>query len=178
MNLFEKLPQEAYRGEPHVVAFQEAVGAQLQKLAEARDDLLRQVRPETATWGLALFEKEYGIGPDTFQPIRQRLSRWRTKRQGQGTTTKELLRQMAERFSGGAAEVTEYAEDYLVAIYFSGTRGKVQGAELLERSIRELLPAHLDFRFDYRYTTWGEAGALTWGAAEVYTWDEMEVLTL
>ena len=168
----EKLPEEVYHGEEHVKCFQGAVQEQIEQVQAARDDLMLQLRPSTATWGLTLYEKQYGITPDVTKPRDQRLSRWRAKRRGQGTTTKELIELMASSFSGGEVAVTEHTSEYLVEIMFVGTWGVPPNIEDFEQSIREALPAHLDIRLTYRYLTFG---ALT---ARNITFGELSALNL
>lgn len=72
------------------------------------------------------------------------LSRWRAKRRGQGTTTKELIKLMASSFTGGEVDVREPKGQYLVEIEFIGTWGVPPNVDDLGESIREVLPAHLD----------------------------------
>lgn len=172
MMLKDYLPENSYRGEEHVVDFQDAVQSALSSAQAARDELMLQLRPSTATWGLTLYEKEYGIVPDVSKPINQRLSVWRAKRRGQGTTTAELLRLMASSFSGGEVEVKEHAAEYLVEIMFVGTWGVPPNVSDLERSIREVLPAHLDLLLTYRYLTFGKL------TARNITFDELSALGL
>lgn len=155
IDAMEKLPEEVYHGEEHVRCFQEAVRVQIENVQAARDDLMLQLRPSTATWGLTIYEKQYGVTPDVTKPRDQRLSRWRAKRRGQGTTTKELIELMASSFSGGEVAVTEHTAEYLVEIMFVGTWGVPPNIEDFEQSIREVLPAHLDIRLTYRYLTFG-----------------------
>lgn len=156
MKLMEYLPDKVYHGEKHVQSLQDAMQEQIQKAQAARDDFLLQTRPATATWGLTLYEKEYGILPDVSKPREQRLSRWRAKRRGQGTTTKHLIALMASSFSGGEVDVTEHTAQYLVEIKFVGTMGVPPNIEDLEQSLREVIPAHLDIGFTYRFLTFGQ----------------------
>lgn len=156
MKLIEHLPHEVYHGEKHVQSLQDALQEQIQKVQSARDDFLMQTRPETATWGLTLYEKEYGITPDVTKPNEQRLCRWRAKRQGQGTTTKQMISLMASSFSGGEVDVVEHIGQYLVEIKFVGTMGVPQNMKDLEQSLREVVPAHLDIGFTYRFLTFGQ----------------------
>lgn len=154
MELIRHLPEHIYSGEAHVTDLQNGIGKQLQSAQSARDDLLLQVRPSIATWGMQRYEREYGIEPDISKPMDQRLARWRAKRRGQGTTTKELIRLMASSFSGGEVEVTEHAARYEIEIKFVDTWGVPPNIDDLALSIREVLPAHLAFSFTYRYMVW------------------------
>lgn len=155
MNLLEMLPRAAYHDEAHVGDFQGAVGRQMDAAEAARDDLMKQACPATATWGMTIYEREYGIEPDVSKPHDQRLSRWRAKRRGQGTTTKELIKLMASSFTGGEVDVREPKGQYLVEIEFIGTWGVPPNVDDLEESIREVLPAHLDLTLLYKYLTFG-----------------------
>ena len=57
MNLLEMLPRAAYHDEAHVGDFQGAVGRQMDAAEAARDDLMKQARPATATWGMTIYER-------------------------------------------------------------------------------------------------------------------------
>lgn len=167
MSLMDKLPQKIYHREPHVKDIQDAIGQQVEEAQQARDDLLLQCRPSTATWGLTIYEREYGITPDVTKPRDQRLATWRAKRRGSGTTTRELIELMASSFSGGEVEVIEHAAEYLIEIKFIGTWGTPPNIEDLEQSIREVLPAHLDQLLTFRFLTWRELNAQSLTFAEL-----------
>ena len=172
MDLMELLPRAVYHGEEHVADLQGAIQSQAEAARAARDDLFRQLRPSTATWGLTLYEREYGIQPDVSKPWEQRLAVWRAKRRGQGTTTKELLELMASSFTGGGVEVREQAAQYLVEICF-GEIGRPPNVEDLERSVREVLPAHLRIGFLFRWRTHGELQPHTHRALAGHTHAEL-----
>jgi hypothetical protein len=167
MSLMDKLPQKIYHREPHVKDIQDAIGQQVEQEQQARDDLLLQCRPSTATWGLAIYEREFGITPDINKPQDQRLSVLRAKMRGQGTTTKPMLQSMAASFSGGEVDVNERFAEYITEIKFVGTWGTPPNVNDLWDSIREILPAHLDLIFTYRYLTWRELNAQSLTFAEL-----------
>ena len=159
MRLMEHLPLQVYNGEEHVVDLQDAIEVRVAELRAARDDLFLQLRPATATWGLERFEREYGISTDISKPLEQRREFLRAKKRGLGTTTNEMLRNMAASFTGGKVEVIDRAAEDIVEIYFVGTWGVPEHVEDLVASIYEILPAHLELVLAYKYLTFGRLTA-------------------
>ncbi|HHY52076.1 MAG TPA: DUF2313 domain-containing protein [Clostridiales bacterium] len=147
MELMELLPPQCYNGEEHMEELQAALGRQVEEARKARDDLFLQGRPSTATWGLANYEREYGIIPDPAKPLKQRLALWRAKRRGHGTTTVEVIRGMAQSAFGGEAMVTERPGQYLVEIKTIGT--SLANREDFQTAVSEIIPAHLAVKYTY-----------------------------
>lgn len=151
MDLMAQLPWRVYHDQEHVADFQRAWGKELDVLIAARDDLYRQMRPGTATWGLALFEREYGILPDPGKALEKRRGLWRAKRRGRGTTTTAVLQQTAELVTGLPAEVVEYPElDYFEILIHA--RQQPMDIRDLVRIVEEIKPAHLGMVFAWRVT--------------------------
>ena len=140
---YEQLPQEVYHDEPHVRALQDALETEYRKAREIYDDLILQMRPSTASWGLRLYEREYGIEPDATRSTTDRLAVWRAKRRGRGVTTSEVIRNIAQSFSKEPVRVVECPEEYRFSIFLDASAAKLQNA--LTRAIEEAKPAHLAF---------------------------------
>lgn len=148
--LYEHLPRELYHEEEHVLDLQEAMEGELEAVQRARDSLYRQLRPSTAdSWGLANYEREYGIVSDESKPLSERLSIWRAKRRGFGTSTAKLLASVAGSFFEGEIEVEEHPESYSVDITFTGASAMPNRDGAPENAIKEVLPAHLGYRLHY-----------------------------
>lgn len=143
MRLMEHLPQRVYHGEAHVADIQDALQIEIEKLQAARDDLLEQAHPRTATWGLERYEREYGITPDSRKTPGQRLARWRSKRRGAGTSTKALIKAVAESYIPGGAEVHEYPREYRFSIVITVKESVLPNLNDMVESVREIQPAHL-----------------------------------
>lgn len=152
-------------------AIQEVAAPELGRLKYTVTDILSQYFINTATWGLALWEKELGIPIDTGKPTEQRRSVVKAKLRGIGTVTKAMIRQTAEAYSGGEAEVMEYPAEYRFVIRFTGQRGVPPNMGDLTRTIEGIKPAHLAVSFEYTYLYWDEARAYTWTAVSIKTWD-------
>lgn len=83
-------------------------GVEFDDILAAREEAFVQHFVDTATWGLARWEKELGITPFAGQPYDQRRSVIRSKTRGTGTVTISLIKSIAEAYANGDVTVTEY----------------------------------------------------------------------
>jgi uncharacterized protein YmfQ (DUF2313 family) len=139
---------------------------------------LLQLNVETATWGLDLWEKAYGIKTDVSKSYAFRRARIESKMRSQGVTTVAMIKNVAESFSNGEVDVIEHPEEYRFEIKFIGTLGIPPNMDDLTGAIKEIKPAHLDFAYVYTFITWDKVEAYhhTWDEwdAKNLTWDEFE----
>lgn len=70
-------------------------------------DIKNQLWIDTATWGLSYWEKEYGIEINLSLGYEQRREVLKAKKRGQGTTTKQMIKNVAETFSGGEVNIIQ-----------------------------------------------------------------------
>lgn len=130
---------------------QEALEPELLALWSARDGALDQLCVETATWGLRYWEETLGIPVDEGKDVESRRSRIRVKLLGADVTTVALVKSSAEIWSGQRAEVTEYADQFRFEIRFVETNGVPPNMRDVTASIRELIPAHLQWDYIFFY---------------------------
>lgn len=88
-------------------------GLEYDDLKAAITGVLAQFFVGLSTWGLARWEREFGITPDESKPIEQRRSVIRSKIRGIGTVNAALLDSVAESFEYGQVEVTDYMKNML-----------------------------------------------------------------
>lgn len=138
-------------------------------------DLLDQCFVKTATWGLVLWEKEYGITTNFFLTYEQRREVILAKMRGQETTTVEAVHRAAVSITGVETEVIEEYAEYYFVIRFTGTYGIPPNMQQLIDILEEIKPAHLGFSFQYRYVIWNELRPYVWNDLKVYTWDGLRV---
>lgn len=158
-----------------MVQLQDSISGELGKLQFHLDDLLDQFFVETATWGLDLWERFLGLGTDRTKSYERRREIVKAKLRGAGTSTKAMIKNAAEAFSGGDVEVIEHALEYRFEVQFIGVKGIPQNMLGLTQAIEEIKPAHLAFSFKYTYTWWDKLKELTWNDAKTMTWDQMRV---
>lgn len=145
---------------------------EISKLDVSIKDVLDQFFIDTATWGLAIWERIYGITPDTSRPLARRRAELRAKKRGATPTTKEQLQNTLETFDKRLF-FTENFGDYSVtvnipydAIQNKNAYYKVKDfrvgypfAEFLSepsvdlgellRTLKTVLPAHIALAFFY-----------------------------
>lgn len=138
---------ENYRDSAETVAFQSALQPEADGLWEARDGLLAQLDPFTATWGLDYWEEALGLPPSGHLALELRRQQIVAKIQGRGTTTAETLKNVAETLLGVPVDVIEVFDEYRVELVTEGRLLPLKsGVKELRERLLDILPAHLDFQ--------------------------------
>jgi uncharacterized protein YmfQ (DUF2313 family) len=148
--LIEYLPRQ-YIKSPEVVEFQAVASEHMERFIETRDDLFDQFFVSSATWGLRMWEIALGLETDISKTYEFRRSRIESKLRGRGTTTKEMIRNVAASFSNGEVEVIEHSAEDWFEVKFIGTIGVPPNMDDLTAAIDEIKPAHLEYEYTYRY---------------------------
>lgn len=152
-------------------------GTELGSLLYYLDDILKQFFIDTATWGLIYWEEEYGIETNLDMSYEDRRTILKAKKRGQGTTTKEMIKNVAKSFSGVEVNIIEDNANYSFIVKFIGIKGIPKNMEAFKNMLEDIKPAHLGYVFEYTYTVWNvlKEKNLTWISSEVKTWDELKV---
>ncbi|MBE6831069.1 MAG: DUF2313 domain-containing protein [Ruminococcaceae bacterium] len=172
MTLIDMLPPN-YKGSDPDIQIQAALNKQVQKLMDAKDDLLLQLNVRTATWGLAIWEKALALTTDVSKPVEFRRSRIESKLRSQGVTTKAMIKNVAESFSNGIVDVDEHAAEYRFDIKFIGTLGIPPNMDDLTAAIEEIKPAHLAFVYIYTFITHAQLKRYTHAQLAQFTYDNI-----
>jgi hypothetical protein len=151
-----------------------------ERLNSDRDDLLLQLNVGTATWGLELWERHLGLATDTTISNVYRRSRIISRFRGTGTTTKDMIKTVAESFSNGIVDVIEHPpEEFAFDIKFVGTIGVPPNLDDLTAALDEIKPAHLSYVYIFIFMTWAEFETYnkTWDAWDTLnkTWADFEI---
>lgn len=139
-------------------------------------DLFDQAFIVSATWGLVLWERMYGVTTNMSLSYEQRREILMAKLRGQSTTTKQMIRDTAAAFSGGEVQVIEDNPCYHFIVRFVGVKGIPRNMQAFIDMLNEIKPAHLSYSFEYTYTVWGNLKGLTWGELKAKTWDEVRIM--
>lgn len=150
MGLIDLLP-DYYKNSTQVVELQVAFDHWAAAVVAAKTDLLHQSNIETATWGLDLWEKALNIKTDLSKSFIDRRSKIISKLRGLGTTTKEMIINVASSFANGEVTVIEYNSDSRFELKFVGTIGIPTTIEDISKAIDEIKPAHLAYSYVYIY---------------------------
>jgi len=176
--LLEYLP--SYYADSYIVNnLTEREAGELLALRAGIQQVMGQFFIDTATWGLASWEEICGIPVDTVKPDDQRRSVIKSKLRGAGTVTLAVIKNVADSFENGEIHLQENFAEYEVVITFIGKRGVPPNENDVRKALREIVPAHLNLKFQYTYLIWDELDAadLTWDELDGMnkTWDQLEV---
>jgi hypothetical protein len=172
--LFDKL--SVYGNSPEVRDIQAGYQAALDELVNSVDDLKEQLRVDTATWGLALWEDYFGITPGAGQSDFTRREVIKAKMRSAGTTTVALIKTVSEAYTNGEVDVTENNPAYTFTVTFVSTRGQPPNLDQLKAAIEEIKPAHLGVAYVFVYTTHGELAIYKHSVLATYTHDQIRAL--
>lgn len=131
-----------------------AEDAEIARLNAEINDLLLQFNASTATWGLREWERIAGIETDESKPIEDRRSVVIARLRGFGVVTAAHVQNVAESFQGGEIKVTEKNAEYKVQIEFISEYGVPSGIDDLTTILREIIPAHLEIEYKFKYVTY------------------------
>lgn len=152
--------------------FQELINAEAKIMAaldNLLDDIVNQLFIETATWGLARWEKIFGVVTNENKPLTQRRSVLKSKVRGAGVTSVALVKEVAESWYNGDIDVLEKPEK--VSIKFNSNLGVPTNLGDVEKALREIIPAHLMIEYLFTFLLIKDING-------VKTIEEMESLTL
>lgn len=176
--MLDALPK--YYADSHIVAnLTSREAAELFDYQERLRDVLDQFFVLSATWGLDIWEEICGLPVQSGKPDDQRRSVILSKMRGAGTVTIDVIHEVVDAFENGEVSVREDFANYEVVVTFIGKRGIPPNVDDVKDAVREILPAHLNVRFEYTYLSWEEldGAALTWDRLDAMnmTWDDLEV---
>ena len=172
-NLLEYLPS-FYHNSDVIKSFMESNSIEVDTLKAYIEDLSKNLYVKTATWGLDLFEEELGLVTDKSISYEERRERILAKKRGNGTTTKAMIKNTAEAFSGGEVEVIENFNDYSFVVKFVGVLGIPKNLTLFKNMIEEIKPAHLNYELAFTYVVWDIAKKFSWESISHKTWTQLK----
>lgn len=164
-----------YKSNVTIEGLQNSIAKELGKIYYNLEDLINQLFIDTATWGLSIYEKQLGLQTNLSLSYEERREIIKAKLWGRGTTTKQMIKDTAEAFSGGEVDVIEYPEESKFIVKFIGIKGIPRNMQGFIDMLETIKPAHLAYEFKYTYTVWNHLTDLTWGQANAMTWDELRV---
>ena len=168
MGLINLLP-ENYRNSSEVIELQGAFEHWTEAIQAAKQDLFLQLNVSSATWGIDNWEKSLKIKTDVSRPYEYRRTRIMSKLRGSGTTTKQMIENVAESFTNGQVTILEHNSENRFEIKFTGTLGIPPNMDDLTSAIEEIKPAHLAYSYVYVYRLNSELKRYTYAQLNQYT---------
>lgn len=161
-----------WQEDPFAAAMVEAVAAEAALVRQNAQEILAASCVSTAPeWAVERYEKAYGIAPDDSKSLENRRSAVQALMRGGGIVTPERIKQVASAFYGGEVEVFEDAENGIFSVEFVGQDGTPTYIDDVTAAINKMKPAHLTFRYAYRYLRLDEVEAMTLAQLEALPLD-------
>lgn len=128
----------------------QAIGIEIDFAYELGEDILLQMFPQTATWGLKFWENATGIisNPSDSYEIRRALIL--NKLQNPTTLTPMVFSRLISNFTSRECEIEENTNDYEFTVTIINPDGLVNFVRLIEL-INKSKPAHLSFQLVNKY---------------------------
>ena len=179
----------------------------ISELKVAIDDVLDQFHVDKATWGLEIWERFVGLPSgakytvwDTMTrqsvlfdmlelktwdlieksyslTLEERRSAVKSRLRGTGPVTKDTLKSVCASYTGGTVDIIEKSSEFKVQIVFIDVAGVPSNVDALQAVVRDIMPAHLEIEYVYRYLRWNELDGYVWTwdtlDGKTYTWDEL-----
>lgn len=161
-----------YYDDPNAGAILSALDRAGERFLSALEDYLQQLDVRTATWALPLWEGRHEIIPNVTADNDGRRSTVMARMRSAGTTTVAMIQNLAASYSNGEVEVLEYPDQFRIEIKFVNTVGTPPNIDDLTVTLREILPAHLEWDYIIVYTTWNQLSTHTWDEMSGLTWTE------
>lgn len=177
MELIKLLP-DYYDENVTMQTLQSILSGVTDNLEEELSDTIAECFAVTASRLLVRYEQILDLEVNVLKTDMFRRERILAKISGSGTTTRDMIIDVASRYSNGDVEVIEDNANSRFTIKFVGNRGIPGNMSDLKLTIEEIKPAHLAVLYEYVYNTWGDVGKLTWELAVSYTWEEIRTVIL
>lgn len=116
-------------------------------IAEMEDQLV----VSTSTFLMSRHEKIFAIPINAEDTLEARRARVLAKIRGQGTVSATMLQAVASSFASGEVKIMEHPREYIFDVKFVGTLGTPSNMSDLSAALDEIKPAHLLYRYLYRY---------------------------
>ena len=156
MGLMDYLP-DYYQGNTTMTELQEILTNQINFVASGKEAVINELFVNTAASLLSRYELIYGIDANLIINNSLRREKILAKVSGRGTTTKQMIEDVAASFANGEIEVIEDNVNYKFTIRFIGQVGYPPGIDNLVIAINEIKPAHLQLEFTIIYTQYQRA---------------------
>lgn len=119
--------------------------AEFDKLHLKLKDLEKQFTVDTATWGLAIYEKELRLPINPNKSLADRRSIIKAKMRGIGKVDYIMIKAIVEAFVNGDVEVKFNGK---IVIIFNTKNEPMSDLDLIRNAIDEIKPAHLDYELN------------------------------
>ncbi|EPY6430798.1 YmfQ family protein [Clostridium sporogenes] len=160
-------------------AIYEAIGSEWDSADELANEILLQLHPQTATWGLVFWEQRLGLPTNTNEDIERRSRKVIAKRQSKHIINPERMAIILKNYTGADIEIIENIAPYTFEVKLTGREGFPKSLEDLYKEVKRIKPSHLSVRYKLISITESELfiGACTFCGEQiiVYPWSPKKI---
>lgn len=121
----------------------EAIGREVDSLDNLNEDLIMQLFPQTATWGLSFWERRLNLTSNKDEDLEIRRGKVLAKLQSKYTINPERFAQIIKNQTGAIAQIIEDVAPYIFKV--KADVRNVKDATELSKIIKKVKPSHLGF---------------------------------
>ncbi|GEM_PF-990079 len=123
---------------------------EFEKISLDIEDLEKQLFVDTATWGLAIYEKELELKIDIDKPLEGRRSSIKAKWRGLGKVGSNLIKALIDSYTNGGTNIDFDGE---INIGITNVNSTYINLGDIESTIKDVKPAHLPHSLTMKFKT-------------------------
>ncbi len=143
----------------------QVIGAELDDLQKWSAETAWQIVPQTCTWTLGEWEKEYGLLTNTSMPLENRRKNLLAQIRTRAPINPYKLQQIPEAITGVDARIQENVAANTFAIYLAAVPSAQIDVNTLRQAVDRAKPSHLIYEVQFEQ---GIQSDLYWGGFRQY----------
>lgn len=128
----------------------EAIGSEWDDADSLADEVLLQLFPQTATWGLLFWEQRLGLITNVDEPLERRRGKIIAKMQIKWPMTPERMAIIIKNFIGTNLKIND-GKDYTFEAFLDTDNGAKSNLEEIIKEINRLKPSHMSYHLGLKY---------------------------
>jgi hypothetical protein len=125
----------------------EAIGTEADMSVVLSDDILLQLFPQTATWGLDIWEQRLGLITNHNEDIKIRRAKIMAKLQSRYVINPNRMACMIQNFTNGDIEIQENVTPYVFEVDILSEDGFLDDLKDLYSTVKRTKPSHLGVKY-------------------------------
>lgn len=121
----------------------EALGVQFDNVNYMFEDILKQMFPQTATWGLELWERRLNLLTNESENMENRRGKVIAKIQSKVTVNPETMAVITKNFTGTDIKIIEWLKDWTFAVQTDAKN--MNKAFEIHKIIKRIKPSHMAY---------------------------------
>lgn len=134
-------------------AIYEAIGLEFDNADYLAEEILKQIFPQTATWGLVFWENRLNISINSNEDIEKRRQKIITKMQTKWPLTPERMASILKNYTNAEVKIIEGIDDFTFQVLLKTYSGIGEVLKEIINKIKEIKPSHMSFIISINYFT-------------------------